>query len=299
MTRHCLLPGALAAACLPCAHAQSAAPAEPAQRIEIVGIAPLGGLQPRDRIPGNVQSVNGERLRELGPLNLPELLGRHLGSVNVNETQGNPFQVEVNYRGFSASPLLGAPQGLSVYVDGVANLVGSQEDSERLREVLTALEAKQRLVELLQHRIRDLIWRLYASLKVYQLKPGKRRAIALRARFDHVFRRRTGFATLDRLLTRLHANKAELLMVLEQPEIPLHTNGSENDIRCQVTRRKVSAGTRSDIGRDCRDAFLGLIKTCDKLGIAVWDYLGNRLGVAGHTVIHPLEHYVREQIRHA
>ena len=88
-------------------------------------------------------------------------------------------------------------------------------------------------------------------------------------------------------------------MVLEQPEIPLHTNGSENDIRCQVTRRKVSAGTRSDIGRDCRDAFLGLIKTCDKLGIAVWDYLGNRLGVAGHAVIHPLEHYVRDQIRHA
>src|SRR5713101_7890966 len=50
-------------------------------------------------------------------------------------------------------------------------------------------------------------------------------------------------------------------MVLDRPEIPLHTNGSENDIRCQVTRRKVSAGTRSDIGRDCRDAFLGLAKT--------------------------------------
>jgi Transposase IS66 family len=58
-------------------------------------------------------------------------------------------------------------------------------------------------------------------------------------------------------VARLHANKAELLMVLERPEIPLHTNGSENDIRCQVTRRKVSAGTRSDLGWDCRDAFLG------------------------------------------
>ncbi len=45
------------------------------------------------------------------------------------------------------------------------------------------------------------------------------------------------FATLDRLLARLHANKAELLMVLDRPETPLHTNGSENDIRCQVTRR--------------------------------------------------------------
>jgi hypothetical protein len=55
---------------------------------------------------------------------------------------------------------------------------------------------------------------------------------------------------LDRLLARLNANKPELLRVLDRREIPLHTNGSENDIRCQVTRRKVSAGTRSDIGRD-------------------------------------------------
>ena len=58
-------------------------------------------------------------------------------------------------------------------------------------------------------------------------------------------------------------------MVLDRPEIPRHTNRSENDIRCYVTRRKISAGTRSDIGRDCRDAFLSLAKTCDKLGIAV------------------------------
>ena len=69
---------------------------------------------------------------------------------------------------------------------------------------------------------------------------------------------RTGFATLDRLLARLHANKPELLIVLDRPESPLHTNGSENDIRCHVTKRKVSGGTRSDAGRDCRDAFLGL-----------------------------------------
>jgi hypothetical protein len=121
----------------------------------------------------------------------------------------------------------------------------------------------------------------------------------LRARFDRIFRRRTGFVTLDRLLARLHANKAELLMVLDRPEIPLHTNGSENDIRCYVTRRKVSAGTRSDVGRDCRDAFLSLAKTCDKLGIAVWDYLGNRLKVADHALLEPLDHYVRGRFRPA
>jgi hypothetical protein len=68
-------------------------------------------------------------------------------------------------------------------------------------------------------------------------------------------------------------------VVLDRPEIPLHTNGSENDIRGHVTKRKISGGTRSDAGRDCRDAFLGLAKTCAKLGISFWDYLGARLGV--------------------
>jgi hypothetical protein len=150
-----------------------------------------------------------------------------------------------------------------------------------------------------QTRVRGLIWNLYAGLKAYRLNPGKRRAGALRTRFDRIFRRRTGFATLDRLLARLHANKAELLMVLDRPEIPLHTNGSENDIRSYVTRRKVSAGTRSDVGRDSRDAFLGLSKTCDKLGIPVWDYLGSRLKVAGHALIEALDRYVRGRTRYA
>jgi transposase IS66 family protein len=144
-----------------------------------------------------------------------------------------------------------------------------------------------------QQRVRTLIWDYYADLRVYRANPSPRRRLALRARFDRIFRRRTGFATLDRLLARLHANKAELLMVLERPEIPLHTNGSENDIRCQVTRRKVSAGTRSDVGRDCRDAFLGLAKTCAKQSIAFWNYLGSRLSVPDHPVIPPLPDLIR------
>jgi hypothetical protein len=168
--------------------------------------------------------------------------------------------------------------------------------AERLVHKLDAFTDRHRAA---QTQVRGLIWDFYADLKAYRLKPSSRRASALRKRFDRIFLRRTGFVTLDRLLKRLHANKAELLMVLDRPETPLHTNGSENDIRCYVTRRKVSAGTRSDVGRDCRDAFLGLAKTCDKLGIAVWDYLGCRLRVAGYIVIQPLDHYVRERFRPA
>ena len=154
--------------------------------------------------------------------------------------------------------------------------------AERLVHKLNTFTDQHRAA---QQWLRGLIWWFYSDLKAYQRDPTPQRRAALRARFDRIFRRRTGFVTLDRLLARLQANKAELLMVLDRPEIPLHTNGSENDIRCQVTKRKISGGTRSDAGRDCRDAFLGLAKTCSKLGISFWDYLGARLAIPGNPAV--------------
>ena len=143
-----------------------------------------------------------------------------------------------------------------------------------------------------QARIRGLIWPFYRDLKAYRQNPNRQRRAALRARFDRIFTRKTGFVILDRLLARLRANKRELLMVLDRPEIPLHTNGSEND---QVTKRKVSGGTRSDTGRDCRDGFLSLNKTCAKLGIAFWDYLGARLAVPNQPEVAYLPTIVRHR----
>jgi Transposase IS66 family len=168
--------------------------------------------------------------------------------------------------------------------------------AERLVHKLETFTDQQRAA---QARMRELIWWFYADLKAYRREPSRRRRAELRARFDRIFRRRTGFVMLDRLLERLHANKAELLQVLDHPDIPLHTNGSENDIRAQVTRRKVSGGTRSDMGRDCRDAFLGLAKTCAKLGLSFWDYLGARLGIIGQAAIPYLPDLVRERCQPA
>ena len=148
-----------------------------------------------------------------------------------------------------------------------------------------------------QAAVRALIWQFYRDLKAYRCAPAAPRKAALAAEFDRIFTLKTGFVTLDRLLARLHANKTELLMVLQRPEIPLHTNGSENDIRCQVTRRKVSGGTRSDTGRDCRDTFLALAKTCAKLGIVFWDYLGARLDIPGSPAIPYLPELVAAQCR--
>jgi hypothetical protein len=144
-----------------------------------------------------------------------------------------------------------------------------------------------------QQHIRTLIWGFYADLKAYCAAPTARRRREMHTRFDRIFRRRTGFVTLDRLLQRLHANKAELLTVLDRPEIPLHTNGSERDIRCHVVKRKISGGTHSDAGRDCRDAFLGLMHTCSKLGIAFWDYLGARLRIPAQPRVAYLPDLIR------
>jgi hypothetical protein len=148
--------------------------------------------------------------------------------------------------------------------------------AERLVHKLDTFTDRQHAA---QQLVRALIWWFYADLKAYRRAPDRRRRFELRARFERIFRRRTGFVTLDRLLSRLHANKEELL--LERPEVPLHTNGSERDLRSQVVKRKTSGGTRSEPGRACRDAFLGLLLTCAKLGVSFWNYLGHRLGVPG------------------
>nr|WP_314539477.1 TonB-dependent receptor [uncultured Massilia sp.] len=88
--------------------------------VEIVGLTPLPGLGvAREKIPANVQSLDAGAAVGMDSANLPDALNRRLGSVFVNDIQGNALQPDVSFRGFTASPLLGTPQGLSVYLDGV------------------------------------------------------------------------------------------------------------------------------------------------------------------------------------
>jgi len=223
----------------------------------------------------------------------------HLDRLGISALKVSPDPVRVTTEGalwgsIKAHGLL--PDTVIVSDDAGQFKVGQHGlcwiHAERLVHRLDTFTEQNRAI---QQRMRRLIWRYYDALKVYQANPGAKRRATLRARFDRIFQRRTGFVTLDRLLSRLHANKAELLMVLDRPEIPLHTNGSENDIRAFVTKRKVSGGTRSDAGRDCRDAFLSLAKTCDKLGISFWDYLGDRLFAVGGKAVPYLPQIVSQR----
>ena len=74
--------------------------------------------------------------------------------------------------------------------------------------------------------------------------------------------------------------------MLNRPEIPLHTNGSERDIRLHVTRRKISGGTQVTRGRDCRDAFLGLMRTATRRGFAAYvEAIASALGHADRELL--------------
>ena len=142
-------------------------------------------------------------------------------------------------------------------------------------------------------RVRGEIWALYKDLKAYARQPDEAKKKELEARFDTLFRQKTGYASLDLALRRLYRNRDELLLVLKRPEVPLHTNGSERDIREQVIRKKISGGTRSALGRQCRDTFLSLKKTCRKLGISFWQYLLDR--IQGDQAIPPLPVLIRQR----
>ena len=153
-----------------------------------------------------------------------------------------------------------------------------------LQKLMPATPQHVRWVE----NIRDLIWSFYKALKAFRQKsPSPGSISAFRQRFDRIFSIRTGCMELDKLLARLLRRKEELLKVLERPEIPLHTNASENDLRSCVTKRKISGGTMSNDGRIARDTMLGLMKTCKKLRLSFWHYLGDRLGISSQQTAIP------------
>ena len=91
-------------------------------------------------------------------------------------------------------------------------------------------------------RIRGQVWNLYSDLKAYKRQPDEAKHEFLTTQFDAIFTQQTSFATLNRTLKGIHRNKAELLRVLDRPTIPLHTNGSETDIRDYVKKERSAGG---------------------------------------------------------
>jgi hypothetical protein len=165
--------------------------------------------------------------------------------------------------------------------------------AERLINKLISFSEAQRLAV---ETVQDQIWQLYQDLKAYKnLTPQeqKQQKTTLEKTFDQIFTTTTAFEPLNQVLGRLYRRKGELLKVLDRPDLPLHNNASEQDIREFVTKRKISGGTRSDEGRRCRDTFASLKKTCRKLEVSFWEYLTDR--VYGKNVIPTLGEFISQK----
>jgi len=128
-------------------------------------------------------------------------------------------------------------------------------------------------------QVRQQIWELYKDLKAYRAQPDPAQKPLLEARFDALVGQQTDYPTsIGQVLKSMRDYKADLLLVLDRPEVPLHNNGTESIIRGYVKTRKISGSTRSELGRRCRDTFASLKKTCRKLGVSFWTFLVDRLG---------------------
>ena len=93
--------------------------AEPSTVI-IIGTSPLASVgTPLDEVPANIQTGTAKELSDQHALNLGEFMDANLGSVNASNSVGNPYQMDISYRGFTASPILGTAIGMSVFMDGV------------------------------------------------------------------------------------------------------------------------------------------------------------------------------------
>ena len=143
--------------------------------------------------------------------------------------------------------------------------------------------------------VRCGIWRTYRLLRACCRRPSARRRAVVKRSFARTFRAGTGYRLLDEQIGRTLANRDKLLAVLDRPDVPAHTNATENDLRGCVVRRKISGGTRSDTGRACRDAFHTHMKTCARHGISFWNYLGDRLGIPGAADVPWLPDLARQQ----
>ena len=232
----------------------------------------------------------------------------NLGMIFANDSQWNDFLAEngiVKDRHVKI-----ATEGVligSIIEYGVSrDLVIISDDAGQFNVLLHALcwihanRAIDKIIPFTNQAERDLdavknqVWLLYAGLKKYKVNPNPKDKKRLQDMFDEIFTTKTSSATLNVALQRIYSNKAELLLVLKRPDIPLHNNGAENAIREYVKRRKISGSTRSESGRQCRDTFTSLKKTCRKLGVSFWHYIKDR--IENTAVIPDLSDLIRQQV---
>ena len=120
-------------------------------------------------------------------------------------------------------------------------------------------------------------WEFYRLLLAYRQAPSADESQRLRTDFQALFTRKTDYRALNERIALTFAKQTQLLVALDHPEVPLHTNQIERDIRSWVRRRKISGGVRTLAGAKAWDTFLSLAVTARKLGVSFYHYLYDRI----------------------
>jgi len=120
-------------------------------------------------------------------------------------------------------------------------------------------------------------WAFYDQLVDYRTHPSGERAAQLSQAFDTLFSTVTKYAALDERIAKTKAKKAQLLLVLEHPELPLHNNPAELGARQRVRKRDVNYGPRTSTGKKAWDTFMTIGATAKKLGVSFYQYIYDRV----------------------
>ena len=121
--------------------------------------------------------------------------------------------------------------------------------------------------------VMDQIWGLFDLLNIYKTRPDKSLRVVIEWKFNWLFSRSTGYADLDERLASTDANREALLKVLDYPFIPIHNNAAEIAIREGVIKRKISYGTRSELGKRAWENMFSIMDTCRKQEVNFFHYL--------------------------
>ncbi len=147
-----------------------------------------------------------------------------------------------------------------------------------------------------QHRLasaqfQQRYWAFYHQLLAYRCAPTSDERARLERAFDTLFATTTGYWALDDRIAKTRAKKAELLQVLDHPELPLHNNDAELGARMRVRKRDVSFGPRTRAGAHAWDTFMTLAATAKKLGVSFYTYVHDR--ISGEQTVPPLADLIR------
>ena len=123
----------------------------------------------------------------------------------------------------------------------------------------------------------DRYWNYYGKLLEYKKNPSSQMAEILSAEFDKLFSTKTKYQALDERIAKTKAKKAQLLLVLKYPELPLHNNDAELGARAQVRKRDVSLHTMTKDGTKANDTFMTIVQTAKKLGVNPYKYIHDRV----------------------